>query len=127
MRGMQVVCIDNDERILEGMKELLGGWGCDVALLTGSGGIEALVAAGADPDIVFADYHLDGETGFDAVARLRETFGQELPAVLVTADRSADVRQEAAQLGIPVLSKPVKPAQLRSMLARNRRMRAAAE
>jgi CheY-like chemotaxis protein len=79
------------------------------------------------PDIIFADYHLDGETGFELIDRLRGMFGEAVPAILVTADRSLDVRQQAASLDIPILTKPVKPAALRSMLARHQRMTAAAE
>ena len=62
--------------------------------------------------------HLDGETGLEAIVRLRARLGRDIPAVLVTADRSAGVRQAAALLDVPVVNKPVKPAALRSILAR---------
>ena len=52
------------------------------------------------------------------VATLRQRHGDELPAVLVTADRSSEVRQQAERLDIPVIGKPVKPAALRAVLAR---------
>ena len=70
------------------------------------------------PDIILADYHLDGENGLEVVARLRERFGAAVPAVLVTADRSTEVRQAAEELDIHVLNKPVKPAALRSLITR---------
>ena len=44
------------------------------------------------PDIVLADYHLDGETGLDVIAQTAAIHGGDLPAVLVTADRSTEVR-----------------------------------
>ena len=45
------------------------------------------------PDIVLADYHLDGETGLDVIARAaRRARATTLPAVLITADRSNEVR-----------------------------------
>ncbi len=126
--GMNVYCIDNDERILEGMRQLLEGWGCRAMPISGSAALDAMDAKELPrPDIVFADYHLDDETGFDLIAALRLRFGDEVPAVLVTADRSADVREKAANLDIPILNKPVKPAALRSMLARYQRTPAAAE
>lgn len=126
--GMTVYCIDNDERILEGMSQLLEGWGCRAVPISGSAALDAMGEKELPrPDIVFADYHLDDETGFDLIAKLRLRFGEEVPAVLVTADRSADVRQKAANLDIPILNKPVKPAGLRSMLARYQRTSAAAE
>lgn len=124
--GMIVYCIDNDERILEGMRLLLEGWGCRAVTISGTSALNAMDEKDLpQPDIVFADYHLDDETGFDLIASLRLRFGTEVPAVLVTADRSADVRQQAANLDIPILNKPVKPAALRSMLARHQHAAAA--
>ena len=68
------------------------------------------------PDIVIADYHLDAGTGLEVVAALRLRFGAELPAVLITADRSNELRSEARSRGIVFLNKPVKPAALRATL-----------
>ncbi|HEY5816785.1 MAG TPA: PAS-domain containing protein [Mesorhizobium sp.] len=123
LQGIRALCIDNDPRILEGMRLLLEGWGCAVDTIAGPDGVDAALR----PDIVFADYHLDGETGLVAIARARAIFGSDLAAVLVTADRSAEVRAAAAALDVPVLNKPVKPAALRSMMTRVRRMTEAAE
>jgi CheY-like chemotaxis protein len=49
-----------------------------------------------------------------------------LPAILITADRSPAVREEARAQGIQLLNKPLKPAALRALLAQWRIMRAAA-
>ncbi|TPI30043.1 response regulator [Mesorhizobium sp. B3-2-1] len=125
LSGLHVLCIDNDIRILDGMRLLLEGWGCNVATATGSGDLDR--AAIHRPDIVLADYHLDRETGLDIIIRLRATHGDDLPAVLVTADRSNEVRAAAAGLDIPMINKPLKPAVLRSMMARFRPMVRAAE
>ena len=123
LAGIRALCIDNDPRILEGMRLLLEGWGCAVDTIAGPEDISTVHR----PDIVFADYHLDGETGLAAIARVRTIFGSDLAAVLVTADRSAEVRAAAAALDVPVLNKPVKPAALRSTMTRVRRMTEAAE
>ncbi|PBB27395.1 MULTISPECIES: PAS domain-containing hybrid sensor histidine kinase/response regulator [unclassified Mesorhizobium] len=125
LAGLHVLCIDNDARILEGMRLLLEGWGCKVDTVSGSRDLEN--AALHRPDIVLADYHLDGETGLDIIARLRATHGNDLTAVLVTADRSNEVRAAAAGLDIAVINKPLKPAVLRSMMARVRPLASAAE
>ena len=117
LAGMRVLCIDNDPRILDGMKQLLEGWGCTVETCRGLAEPRAGPNA-VPPDLVIADYHLDGENGLDAVAALRRRHGDELPAVLLTADRSDEVRQQAERLDIPVIGKPVKPAALRAVLAR---------
>ncbi|MBX3578603.1 MAG: hybrid sensor histidine kinase/response regulator [Rhizobiaceae bacterium] len=123
--GLSVLCIDNDERILHGMKSLLEGWGCRVWTYAGSSALSAGDRP-ATPDVILADYHLDGETGLDSIAMLRRIYGEDIAAVLITADRSEEVRGAADAMGIPVLNKPVKPAVLRQVMSRARGMRAAA-
>ncbi|TIS75762.1 MAG: response regulator, partial [Mesorhizobium sp.] len=125
LAGLNVLCIDNDARILDGMRLLLEGWGCSVE--TASGSQDLMHPGAARPDVVLADYHLDGGTGLDAIARLRAAYGKDLPCVLVTADRSSAVRTAAGQLDVPVINKPLKPAVLRSMMARVRALAPAAE
>ena len=83
--------------------------------------------AGRAPHVVLADYHLDSANGIDAVIALRQRFGEHLPAVLVTADRSAELKGTAAKHHIPILNKPVKPAALRAVIAQERGAREAAE
>lgn len=125
LAGLRVLCIDNDARILDGMRLLLEGWGCSVDTFAGSRDLEG--SGMRRPDIVLADYHLDGETGLDAIAKLRAIHGHDMPAVLVTADRSSEVRASAGRLDVPVINKPLKPAVLRSMMARVRPLASAAE
>ncbi|MCV0395945.1 MAG: hybrid sensor histidine kinase/response regulator [Rhizobiaceae bacterium] len=128
LEGLSVLCIDNDERILGGMKSLLETWGCRYAAATGTKDIQQMPLPGQTvPDVIIADYHLDGNTGFDAIALARNRFGAEKPAILLTADRSAEVRAIAEASDIPVLHKPVRPAALRAALSRYHSMPAAAE
>ncbi|MES0216279.1 hybrid sensor histidine kinase/response regulator [Mesorhizobium sp. C280B] len=125
LAGLHVLCIDNDARILDGMRLLLEGWGCSVDTLSGA---EDFDRSGMHrPDLVLADYHLDNRTGLELIAQLRAIHGEDLPAVLVTADRSSEVRAAAGRLDVPVISKPLKPAMLRSMMARVRPLAPAAE
>ena len=127
LEGMAVLCIDNDSQILDGMETLLGGWGCRVlnatSLITASAAIaEAKVALSG----VLVDYHLDEGNGIDAIVELRRRFGADLPAILITADRSPRVRDEARARDVPMLNKPIKPAALRALLAQWRIQRVAA-
>ncbi|MCO5063417.1 MAG: hybrid sensor histidine kinase/response regulator [Rhizobiaceae bacterium] len=122
LAGLHVLCIDNDSRILDSMRILLEGWGCVVRTAADGAG----AADGPSPHIVLADYHLDRESGLDAIKLLRQRWGY-VPAVLVTADRSSEVRSAAAEIDVPVLNKPVKPAALRSMITRLRQSAEAAE
>jgi CheY-like chemotaxis protein/anti-sigma regulatory factor (Ser/Thr protein kinase) len=127
LSGLNVICIDNDARILEGMRLLLEGWGCNVSIHSGSKPFDRGRPAGDPPDLILADYHLDGETGLDAIRKLRTLYGSGTPAMLLTADRSNEVRAAADLIDVPVVNKPVKPAALRSMMTRVRRMAQAAE
>ncbi|SUU91459.1 Non-motile and phage-resistance protein [Aminobacter aminovorans] len=127
LNGLTIACIDNDARILEGMRLLLEGWGCEVRTYSGSAAFIAAEPDGPAPEIILADYHLDGENGLDVIRSLRRVYGETTPAVLITADRSNEVRAAADQIDVAVLNKPLKPAVLRSMMNRMRRMAHAAE
>jgi Na+/proline symporter/signal transduction histidine kinase len=115
--SLRLICIDNDARILDSMTTLLSGWGCLVVPFSNG---QAALMYNQRPDAILADYHLNNETGLQVIAQLRAKFGQDLPALLITADRSNEVRQLAESADIIVLNKPVKPAALRAALMRNR-------
>jgi CheY-like chemotaxis protein len=89
-------------------------------VLEAEGAAEALEQVGQlgmAPDVVLLDYHLgNAGTGLEALTLLRERFGAALPAILITADRSRAVAQEAARARAQLLTKPVAPAKLRSLL-----------
>jgi CheY-like chemotaxis protein len=127
LTGMAVLCIDNDEKILDGMRTLLGGWGCRIVVATDlAQASDALRAEQTVPDGLLVDYHLDHGDGIAAIAELRTTYGAELPAILVTADRSAVVRAAAHAQDIQMLNKPIKPAALRALLTQWRMQQVAA-
>jgi Na+/proline symporter/signal transduction histidine kinase/CheY-like chemotaxis protein len=118
LAGLVVLCIDNEPSILDGMRTLLGGWSCTVVTAADPReALEELNRRKLRPDIILADYHLDDGDGLDAITRIRWKFGRDLPALLLTADRSAEVRDAAAEREVQVLHKPVKPAALRALLA----------
>ena len=127
LSGLRVLAIDNEVRVLDGMRALLGRWGCVVVLAEGLAEARAALAEFGAPDLVIADYHLDKGDGIAAIRALREDLGRAIPAILATADRSVEARDEAARQDIVILHKPLKPAPLRAQLARVSAMREAAE
>jgi signal transduction histidine kinase len=127
LAGINVLCIDNDKRILDAMRQLLEGWGCVVETASGSEDLAQLRSQQEPPDMVLADYHLDGENGLDLIASCRARWRRSVPAVLVTADRSAEVRAGADALDVALAHKPLKPAVLRALMAQARRVADAAE
>ncbi len=127
LAGAVALCIDNEPTVLDGMETLLRGWGCAVIKAPNLKlALAALAECTAMPNGLLIDYHLDEGNGIEAIAALRRHCGGDLPAILITADRSPAVREAARALGIQVLNKPLKPAALRAMLAQWRALRVAA-
>jgi len=115
--GSLIVCIENDAAILDGMKTLLTGWDAEVIAATDpEAAIEAIEAAGKRLTGLLVDYHLDRGNGIAAIRDIRRRFGNGIPAILITADRSPHVRAAAREENVAVLNKPVKPASLRALL-----------
>ena len=126
--GMLVLCVDNDDRILNGMNALLSGWGCEpVMAKTAREAMHGLQATGRVPDLMLVDYHLDQGDGLAAIVQIRAKLDADIPAVLITADRSPDLRELAQKAGVRVLHKPLKPAALRAWMTQWGAARAAAE
>jgi Na+/proline symporter/signal transduction histidine kinase/CheY-like chemotaxis protein len=125
LSGLRVLAIDNEPRVLEGMRTLISKWGCEVA--TAAGLAQSLERLDPPPDVVIADYHLDDGDGLAAIAAVRAKLGAAIPAVLATADRSSEVREACAAADVALLNKPVKPAPLRALLTRGLSLTEAAE
>ena len=112
----RVLCLDNEPGVLEAMHALLTRWGLQVDLARFPA--EALEKFRANrPDVVLADYHLDnGDNGLDTLQALGALVAGGPPGALLTADTGEALREQARTLGVPLLSKPVKPGALRALL-----------
>jgi Na+/proline symporter/signal transduction histidine kinase len=127
LAGLSVLCIDNEPDVLNALCVLLEGWGCTViAAESGADARLSLRAANAAPDIILADYHLDGSTGLEAVAALRAGLHVEAPVIVITADHSAEVQRAVRARGYALLRKPLKAAALRALMYQLTRQRAVA-
>ncbi|WP_043528106.1 hybrid sensor histidine kinase/response regulator [Litchfieldella xinjiangensis] len=120
LAGTRILCIDNETLILEGMKAMLSGWGCEVFTATTIGGAKSVLRhLDGDPDAILADYHLDNEvTGLMALEALAERCQGAVPGIVITADRTEEVAEEIRRSGYQLLLKPVRPAALRALLTR---------
>jgi len=113
---LKVLCLDNDEAVLDGMRALLSRWGidCRVALNITQARLEL---ERGPVDVILADYHLsEAIDGLQAIELLRTLVGSLPPVVVITADGSSALKQRARELGYPLLHKPLRPAALRSLL-----------
>jgi Na+/proline symporter/signal transduction histidine kinase len=127
MSGTLIVCIENDLAILDGMKTLLTSWDARViAVAESEAAIAAIEAAGGQITGLLVDYHLDRGNGIATIREIRRKFGETIPAILITADRSPHVREAAQLERVSVLNKPLKPASLRALIGQWRSQQIAA-
>lgn len=119
VHGAEILVIENEMSVAAAMRTLLERWGCRVNVAgSPAEAREALRQGGAAPDLIIADYHLDdGLVGFDAIDVVQREIEADVPACIVTADHSEAVTEAAAARGLEIIRKPVKPAELRSLMA----------
>jgi two-component system, sensor histidine kinase len=117
--GAVVLLIENDRDVRDATARLLERWSCNVLTAHRQEDIAPLLAElNGTPDIVLADYHLDdGETGLAALAEVRRLVGRDVPAVVLTADRSPAVANDVQLAGCELMHKPIKPAELRALIS----------
>ena len=118
LAGLSVLCIDNEAVIQAGMQSLLEQWGCQVVVASDLREALARWPGEEAPQLVLADFHLDEETGLDVLEALRYHWQQSLPAVVISADNSDEVRQQVQDAECLFLAKPVQPAALRTLMRR---------
>ncbi|PSF08220.1 hybrid sensor histidine kinase/response regulator [Marinobacter fuscus] len=117
--GARVMVIENEPAVQESMAMLLQRWHCHVLVAGSRGEALALIReTGFSPAVILADYHLDHDlTGFEAIYAVRRLLERDIPAAIITADRSDDTRALLRAQYLPVLDKPVKPNRLRALLS----------
>jgi PAS domain S-box-containing protein len=110
---VRVLLVDDDPRVLNATRILLRIEGYEV--ITAASPAEALRRAAEHPDIrlLVTDYHLAAnETGIEVLTSVRSILGADLPAVLVTGDTSAAVRELSSDVRLRAVSKPIRPDEL---------------
>lgn len=111
MEGLRVLLVEDDDNVREATATLLRSWGCSVQA---EAGIPRHVA---ECDLVITDYDLGGGvTGTDCIHAVRALLGPSVPAVVLTGHDEVKVCAEIPDVTIPILSKPVQPVELRSIL-----------
>jgi signal transduction histidine kinase/ActR/RegA family two-component response regulator len=120
-----ILVVDDEPDVREGMTTLLGRWRCEVvAAESCEDMLRKLVAVQRIPDLIVSDYRLnERENGIEVIARLREEFNAQVPALLITGDTGIEQLMEAEESGLHVLHKPLNPSRLRALIANLRRER----
>jgi len=118
LKGLVVLCIDNEPDILEGMNLLLDRWGCHVMLAENQAQASQQVLTHGTPDFVLVDYHLSDQShGLQVMQHLNNVLGTRLPAIVITADRSDELEEAVRAQDYGLLRKPIRPAALRALMS----------
>ncbi len=120
LHGLPLIVIDDNAQVLEGMKEILTGWGCRVvAGQSRQELLDKLFTDNIDPMLIIADYQLkDSDNGVQVIDYLRDEYNKHIPALVISGDTSRDFIDEMNLDGFELLSKPVLPGELRNAILR---------
>ncbi len=121
LQGLQVVVVEDETAVRDGLVVLLQAWGAQVQAFEALDALEAWLGGPAPerPDLVLVDYRLpQGRTGIEALEALRARWpGAVLPAVVVTGSSLGGHEDQAVRHDYHLLIKPVLPTKLRAMIA----------
>ncbi len=120
LHGLPLIVIDDNAQVLEGMKEILTGWGCRVvAGQSRQELLDTLFKDTIDPMLIIADYQLkNGDNGVQVIKYLRDEYNKHIPALVISGDTSRDFIDEMDLEGFELLNKPVLPGELRDAILR---------
>ncbi len=119
LRGANVWVLDNDAAICAGMRTLLESWGCEVVTALSEEDLARQVENfHGEGDLLIADYHLDDDkNGVDAVAAINARRSSPLPALMITANYSNELKLQMRELGHTLMHKPVRPMKLKMAMS----------
>jgi len=118
--GLFVFVVDDDRAILQGMRELLLGWGCEVLLAESEVDLFGKLTAHEYPpaDVLISDYRLrHGHTGLDVARAVQAHFSSEIPTLIISGDVNPEVQAEVRAAGCYWQEKPVHDDVLKKMIA----------
>lgn len=111
LTGLKVCLVEDDHNVMLATQALLERWGCDVQ--AESSGRDLV----SDCDIIVADYDLGNHaTGIECIDALREQRGWAVPALILTGHDVEKIQAALHDRQIAILSKPVRPTELRGVL-----------
>ena len=117
LQGKIGFLVENDPDLCRAMGLLLEKWGLSVLdAASGEAALALIEELGILPDFFLVDHQLgDGMTGVAFIRALRRCHG-DVPARLITANRSPDVQALAKDAGIEVMMKPIDARALEAFL-----------
>ena len=119
-QGRVVLVVDDEPQVLQSMRHMLEGWGCEVMLAESArDALKVIALSDETPEVILSDYRLrDNHNGVDAVAAIRESVETRIPAIIITGDTSPERLKEVKKTGLQLMHKPVNPDELHDTMQR---------
>ncbi len=113
-----VVIVEDDPLVANALEFVVQDFGYRVCCAASE---DAAVARLAEldqvPSLIISDWRLaNGRTGGQAIARIRDLHGQDIPALVLTGESSPTRFRDIHDLGLTVFIKPVDLARLREAI-----------
>jgi protein-histidine pros-kinase len=109
-----IVLIEDDVNVANAWGLLLEAEGFEVATAESAKEAAAVIKhLTTTPKLIISDFHLlDGSTGVEAVAMVRDAFDRNIPAFIVTGDTSKMVQDARSTENCIIMNKPVNTDEL---------------
>lgn len=119
LAGLRLLLVDDERDVLMALAGYLELRGAEVLLASSSREAEAtLRRETTPPDLIVTDYRLGSDDdGVTLLNLLRAFYGPTLPGIILTGESSPETLRILAGSGYPMLSKPVHPHDLESLIA----------
>lgn len=105
---INILCVDDDEQILEALRTVFEAIGYGVYLASGTASAMEMIKH-REPDILLADLRLEGtDSGFTTIRSVREAL-PGLPAFLITGNIDPESLKAARDVDVEMLHKPLDP------------------
>jgi signal transduction histidine kinase/CheY-like chemotaxis protein len=108
LQPKSIAVFEDDHTILEAYKQALTQNGFTVLTLSENSAVLANQLADINHiDCILSDYRLESTTGDLIIQQLRDSFGIDIPAIIITADTSPKHIKLFKELNIEILYKPI--------------------
>ncbi|MEO8307355.1 MAG: ATP-binding protein [Pseudomonadota bacterium] len=116
-RHRHILLVEDDAGVRKATRLFLKGEGYEVTAAASLAEALALTASLTTLELIITDYHLGGgERGTDVITALQTRFGARINAILITGDTSSAIGELPRDLQLQIISKPVDPDELLTLM-----------
>ncbi len=117
LMGLPVVVVDDDISVVQSTQWLLESWGCRVRCYQDGERAAKASRSFEKNTVLLTDLHLGrSENGLKIAQQISEKMQVTLSVVIISADKSNETRASIKNRGYAFIRKPIKPAQLATIL-----------